>query len=92
MHADQDSPLTAGELDEALHALKCGKAGGENGLPCPQVWQGRWRERSAMSSSVARQVERMVCHVLKCGKAGGENGLVSEQVKRVGVAFKEYIL
>ena len=29
LHAD---PLTAGELDEAIHAFKCGKAGGENSL------------------------------------------------------------
>ena len=51
MHADPDSPLTAGEVDEALHA-----------------------------------------HALKCGKTGGKNGLLSEQVKRVGVGFKEHIL
>ena len=35
LRADLDSPLTTEELDEALHALKCGKVGGENKLFMP---------------------------------------------------------
>ena len=37
LHADLDSPPTKEELDEALHALKCGKIGGENDLLPEQV-------------------------------------------------------
>ena len=34
---DLNSPPTTKELDEALHALKCGKVGGKNGLLPEQV-------------------------------------------------------